>query len=52
MAKSADPDQKPSPVDLILHCLQMQGISGLSRTRVKVNMIVYKFIIDIRLYFL
>ena len=29
------------PTDLDLHCLQMQGISGFSRTRVKVN--GYKF---------
>ena len=29
MANSADPD-------LDLHCLQRQGISGLSRTRVKI----------------
>ena len=33
MANSADPVQKPT--DLDLHCLQRQGISGLSRTRVK-----------------
>ena len=32
MANSADPDQKPT--DLDLHCLRMQGISGLSMTRV------------------
>ena len=31
MANSADPDQL---ADLELHCLQRQGISGLSRTRV------------------
>ena len=37
MANSADPDQVASqkPTDLDLHCLQMQGISGFSRTRVK-----------------
>ena len=33
MANSADPDQLPT--DLDLHCLQRQGISGFSRTRVK-----------------
>ena len=33
MANSADPDQKPT--DLDLHCLQRQDISGFSRTRVK-----------------
>ena len=33
MANSANPDQKPT--DLDLHCLQRQGISGFSRTRVK-----------------
>ena len=37
MANSADPDQLASkkPTDLDLHCLQMQCISGFSRTRVK-----------------
>ena len=40
MANSADPDELASseakkPTDLNLYCLQMQGISGLSRTRVK-----------------
>ena len=36
MANSADPDQLASlkPTDMDLHCLQMQGISGFSRTRV------------------
>ena len=36
MANSADPDQLASqkPTDLDLHCLQKQGISGFSRTRV------------------
>ena len=36
MANSADPDQLASsePTDLDLHCLQRQGISGFSRTRV------------------
>ena len=33
MANSADPGQMAS--DLDLHCLQRQGISGFSRTRVK-----------------
>ena len=33
MANSADPDQLASEEDL--HCLQRQGISGFSRTRVK-----------------
>ena len=34
MANSADPDQLPSkkPTDLDLHYLQMQAISGFSRT--------------------
>ena len=32
MANSADPEK---PTDLDLHCLQRQGISGFSRTRVK-----------------
>ena len=36
MTNSADPDQLASkPTDLDLHCLQRQGISGFSRTRVK-----------------
>ena len=34
MTNSADPDQLAS--DLDLHCLQRQGISGSSRTRVNV----------------
>ena len=36
MANSEDPDQLASkkPTDLDLHCLQRQGISGSSRTRV------------------
>ena len=33
MANSADPE----PTDLDLHCLQRQGISGFSRTRVNCN---------------
>ena len=37
MANSVDSDQLASlePTDLDLHCLQKQGISGFSRTRVK-----------------
>ena len=35
MSNSADPDQLASSTDLDLHCLQRQGISGFSRTRVK-----------------
>ena len=34
MANSADPDQKPTHLDL--HCLQRQDLSGLYRTRVKI----------------
>ena len=34
MVNSVDPDQL-EPTDLDLHCLQRQGISGFSRTRVK-----------------
>ena len=37
MANSADPDQKPT--DLDLHCLQRQGISGFSRTRVNYHLL-------------
>ena len=38
MANSADLDQLAfqRPTDMDLHCLQRQGISGFSRTRVKV----------------
>ena len=36
MANSADPDQLAS-TDLDLHCLQKQGISGFSRTRVNMQ---------------
>ena len=37
MANNADSDQLASsePIDLDLHCLQRQDISGFSRTRVK-----------------
>ena len=35
MANSADPDQLASFCFFFLHFLQRQGISGLSRTRVK-----------------
>ena len=40
MANSADPDQLvlQKPTDLDLHCLQRQGISGHSRTRVKAEL--------------
>ena len=40
MANSADPDQLASlkQADLDLHCLQRQGISGFSRTRVKAGL--------------
>ena len=34
MANNADPDQLASSTDVDLHCLQRQGISGFSRTRV------------------
>ena len=37
MANSADPDQLASSIDLDLHCLQRQGISGFSRTRVNMQ---------------
>ena len=35
MANSADPDQLASVESVDLHCLQRQGISGFSGTRVK-----------------
>ena len=38
MANSADPDQlAQKPTDLDLHCLQRQGKSGFSRTRVNLQ---------------
>ena len=37
MANSADPDQLASLTDLDLHCLQRHGISGFSRTKVKLT---------------
>ena len=40
MTNSADSDQKPT--DLDLHCFQMQGISGFSRTRIKVFASAYQ----------
>ena len=33
ITNSGDPDQKKKPTDLILHCLQRQGISRFCRTR-------------------
>ena len=38
MANSADPDQLPT--DLNLPCLQRQGISGVSRTRVNFTSLI------------
>ena len=42
MANSADPDQLASwkPTDLDLHCLQIQCISGFSRTRVNEHLLL------------
>ena len=40
MSNSADSNLLAS--DLDLHCLQRQGISGLSRTRIKINKFVHK----------
>ena len=44
MTNSADPDQLTSsePNDLDLHCLQKQGVSGISRTRIKIFEQVYQ----------
>ena len=40
MINSADPDQlaseRPTDTDLYLHCLQRQGISEFSRTRLMI----------------
>ena len=41
MANSADPDQLAS--ELALHCLQRQGTSGFSRTRVNLYHSLCKF---------
>ena len=41
IANNVDPDQKP--LDLDLHCLERQGISVFSRTRVKV---LSKIVVD------
>ena len=43
MANSADPDQLASPTEQDLHCLQRQGISGFSRTRVNIVGIFVSF---------
>ena len=43
MANSADPDQLASLADLNIHCLQMQGISGFSRTRVNIHISLGRF---------
>ena len=43
MANSADPDQKPT--DLDLHCLQRESISRFSGTRV--NMVHYSIVLHI-----
>ena len=43
MTNSVAPDQLASvkkPTDLDLHCLQRQGISRFSRTRVNIMMII------------
>ena len=41
MINSADPDQKPT--DLDLHCLQKQDISGFSRTLVNYMLLDFLF---------
>ena len=43
MTNSADPDQLKKPTDLDLHCLQRQGISGFSRTRVNLQHMRYPY---------
>ena len=55
MANTADSDQLAS--DLDLHCLQRQGISGFSRTRVKIKFSQEKRFaivcsVNIKVYFL
>ena len=46
MADSADPDQKPT--DLDLHCLQRQGISGFSMTRGKSSLGIFYMVSDVQ----
>ena len=46
MADSADPDQKPT--DLDLHCLQRQGISGFSKTRGKSSLGIFYMVSDVQ----
>ena len=48
MANSADPDQLAS--ELNLHCLQRQGISGFSRTRVTLSNTDYQTVVILRRY--
>ena len=44
MANSADPVQLASKrIDLNLHCLQRQGMSGFSRTRVKQTLFCHDY---------
>ena len=47
MANSADPDQKPT--DLDLHCLQRQDISGFSRTRQMANAKAERLLFEIHI---
>ena len=45
MANSADPESwLLQPTDLDLHCLQRQGISGFSRTRVNAVLLFLKIL--------
>ena len=39
------------PTDLDLHCLQRQGISGFSRTRVKVHYKLFSWYVDMHVVF-
>ena len=47
MANSADPDELAS--DLDLHCLQKQGLSGFSRTRVNLSIVDFSLIVSLEI---
>ena len=51
MANSADQDLLKKPTDLDLHCLQRQGISGFSRTRVNKKPFGFYLVCCRRLHF-
>ena len=46
MTNRADPDQKPTDMDL--HCLLRQGIPGFGRNKVKVNFLNSELFCSVR----